>query len=100
MTAPRGDRHQFQGEVLENTGENDVANDHCRQTNDNGAPAGVDIGKSLVLGIQGAGQRHNPVGDHQSQNLVAVDIDSLGPAHVGVGAGGPDAAAQLRSKNQ
>src|SRR5699024_12489811 len=33
--------------------------------------------------------------DLQAQHYIEVGVDALGPAHVGVGAGGADGAAQL-----
>ena len=63
-----------------------------------GTAAHVDIGKALVLRQQRAGQRHQPVGHHKPDDLVEAGVDALCARHVGVAAGGADAAAELGAK--
>ena len=86
---------QLQGEVVENSAQQHLPDDDGGQSDDNGAPAHVDGGAALVLGQQGPGQGHQAVGEHQAQHLGGVGVDPLGSGHAGVGAGGPEGAAQL-----
>src|SRR5699024_899291 len=63
-------REHLEGEVVEHAAEQSLADDDGGQADDDGAAAHVDIGKALVLGQQRAGQRHQAVGDHQTDDLV------------------------------
>ena len=83
---------------MEDAAEDGLADDDGGQADDDGAAAHADVGKALVLAEQGARQGDQPVGDHQAQHHVEAGVDALGPAHVGVGAGGADGAAQLGAK--
>ena len=89
------DRHHLEGKVVEDAAEHSLADDDSGQTDDDGAAAHADIRKALILAQQSAGQRHQTVGDGQTQHDVEVGVDALCAGHGGVGAGGADGAAQL-----
>ena len=93
-----GDRQQLQREVDEYLAEGHFADDDGGQTNDDSAPAHVDVGGTLELGQQTAGQGYQTVGHHESQHHVGVGIDALSPGHVGICAGGTEGAALFRAE--
>ena len=80
---------------MEDAAKDGLADDDGGQADDDGAAAHADVRKALVLAEQGARQSDQAVGDHQAQHHIEVGVDALSPAHVGVGAGGADGAAQL-----
>ena len=83
---------------MEDVAEDRLTDDDRCQSDDDGAAAHAHIGEPLVLGQQRTRQGHQAVGDHQAQHRVKIGVDALGPAHVGVGAGGSDGTAQLRAE--
>src|SRR5699024_7800288 len=89
-----GHAQQFERKVMEDAAEDNLADDDGCQADDDGAAAGVDIGKALVLRVKGAGQRDQAVRNHKAQNLVEVYVNALRTAHIRVRAGRADGTAE------
>lgn len=59
---------------MEQLAEYRFANDHRRQTDDDGAPAHADICKALILCQQRTAESHQTVGDRQPEHQVKIGV--------------------------
>ena len=71
----------------------DLADDDGGQADDDGTAAHVDVGKTLILCHEAAGQSNEGVGQAQGDDLGDADVDALCLTHSRVAASGTDGTA-------
>jgi hypothetical protein len=109
QTPPQSNRHEQAEEDRAHDGADDdvaelaraderLADDYARQPPDDHTDSHLHVGEALILGEQGARERHEPVRQRQAHHDHVADVDAEGADHLCVVAGGAHGGAQVRAE--